>query len=77
MKFPAHSVIKLKSGQELIGDSEIWSVSANLSDDYVVGKFKDLAGRVLPPDHLDRAVQKVFELDRQPTVAEVIRSVCI
>jgi 2-methylcitrate dehydratase PrpD len=77
MKFPAHAVLKLKSGQELTGDSEIWSVSANLSDDYVIGKFKDLAGRVLPADHLDRAVQKVFELDRQPTVAEVVKSVCI
>jgi 2-methylcitrate dehydratase PrpD len=76
MRFPARATIRLRSGETIMGEAEIWSVSSNLSDDYVIGKFKDLASRVLPRGNLDTAVEKTFAIDGHVSVGELVRSVC-
>jgi 2-methylcitrate dehydratase PrpD len=77
MKFPAKADIQLNDGGTVSGEAEIFGVSSRLTDDQLIAKFKDLAGRVLPRDHLNRAVEKVFALDKLENVDEVIRAVCI
>lgn len=77
MRFPANVEIRLKSGDTVSGRSEIWSVTSQLSDEKVIAKFKDLAGRVMPSDHVDRAVEKVFNVDKLESIEELVRSVCL
>jgi 2-methylcitrate dehydratase PrpD len=77
MKFGSHVDIRLRSGEVVSGDAEIWSVSANLSDQQVQDKFRDVAGRVLPGDQVERVIEKVFTIDGRTTVDELVRSACL
>jgi 2-methylcitrate dehydratase PrpD len=77
MRFGSHVEVKLKSGEVVTGDAEIWSISANLSDEQVMDKFRDIAGRVLPRDQVERAIEKVFTIDGNTTVEELVRSCCL
>jgi 2-methylcitrate dehydratase PrpD len=77
MKFGSHVDIRLKSGEVVSGDAEIWSVSANLSDEQLMDKFRDVAGRVLGPDRVQRVIEKVFAIDGRVTIEELVRSVCL
>jgi 2-methylcitrate dehydratase PrpD len=77
MRFASRVAMHLRNGTVLEGESEIWSVSSNLSDEQVIHKFRHLTGRVLPKDHIDRAVDAVFSLDGDSTVDEVVRTLCL
>jgi 2-methylcitrate dehydratase PrpD len=77
MKFGSHVEIRLTSGEVVTGDAEIWSVSANLDDEQVMAKFRDVAGRVLPRDQVENVIEKVFTLDGRTTVDELVRSACL
>jgi 2-methylcitrate dehydratase PrpD len=77
MRFGSHVDIRLKSGEVVSGDAEIWSVSANLSDQQVCDKFRDVAGRVLPADQVERVVDRVFTIDGRATVEELVRAACL
>ncbi len=77
MKFGSHVDIRLKSGKVVSGDAEIWSVSANLSDQQLQDKFRDVAGRVLPGDQVERVIEKVFTIDGRTTLDELVRSACL
>jgi 2-methylcitrate dehydratase PrpD len=77
MTFGSHVEIRLRSGEVLTGDAEIWSVTSKLSDDAVIAKFRDLAGRVLPKDRVETVVEKVFDIDGRTTVEELVRAACL
>jgi 2-methylcitrate dehydratase PrpD len=77
MKFGSHVDIHLRSGKVVSGDAEIWSVSANLSDQQLQDKFRDVAGRVLPREQVERVIDKVFSIDGRTTVDELVRSACL
>jgi 2-methylcitrate dehydratase PrpD len=77
MKFGSHVDIRLKSGETVSGEAEIWSVSANLSDEQLQDKFRDVAGRVLPRDQVERVIDKVYSIDGRTTVDELVRSACL
>ncbi len=74
---PSKAVAKLKNGQTVTGNSEIWSVSSNLTDERVVQKFENLTRRVLPEEKVKTAVQKAFALDGLGGIDELIQAVCL
>jgi 2-methylcitrate dehydratase PrpD len=77
MKFGSHVEVTLRSGETVTSDAEIWSVSSNLSDEDLVQKFRDVAGRVLPRDRVEQVVDKVFTIDGRTTVEELVRAACL
>jgi 2-methylcitrate dehydratase PrpD len=77
MRFGSDVEMKLRSGEVVTGDAEIWSVSANVSDDDVAQKFRDVAGRVLPNDWVGNLIDKVFSIDGRTTVGELVRAACL
>jgi 2-methylcitrate dehydratase PrpD len=77
MKFGSRVEVRLRSGETVTGEAEIWSVSANLSDDDLIQKFRDVAGRVLPRPRLDNLVDKVFSIDGRTTLEELVRAACL
>jgi 2-methylcitrate dehydratase PrpD len=76
MTFGSRVDVLLKSGEVVTGEAEIWSVSANLSDDQVQDKFRDIAGRVLSSDRVERVIDHVFSIDDRTTVVELVNSAC-
>jgi 2-methylcitrate dehydratase PrpD len=77
MSFGSRADIRLTSGEVITGEAEIWSVSANLSDNEVQDKFRDVAGRVLPKDQVEQAIEHVFTIDEGATVDELVASLCV
>jgi 2-methylcitrate dehydratase PrpD len=77
MTLASHVDIQLKSGDVVAGDAEIWSVTSQLSDDAVMDKFRDLAGRVLPREKVERAIDVVFAMDGPTTIDQLIHAVCL
>jgi 2-methylcitrate dehydratase PrpD len=68
--------VLLKSGETARGEAEIWSVTSRLTDQQVIDKFSDLAGRVLPSERVAKTVDLVFELDRLEDLDGLVRTVC-
>jgi 2-methylcitrate dehydratase PrpD len=77
MQFRSHVEVRLRSGEVLTGDAEIWSVQSNLSDQQVMDKFRDVAGRVLPRAKVETVIEKVFDIDGRVTVEELVRAACL
>jgi hypothetical protein len=77
MKFGSHVEVRLRSGEVLAADSEIWSTSANLGDEDVAQKFRDVAGRVLPRDRVETVIDRAFAIERGTSLEELVRAACL
>jgi 2-methylcitrate dehydratase PrpD len=76
MRFGSNVTIRLKSGAEVKGTAEIWSVSSHQTDQQVIDKFIDVAGRVLGPDRVQSVADQVFRIDDSVTLDELVAAVC-
>jgi len=76
MTFESRVEVRLTSGEIVTGEAEIWSVSANLSDSAVEDKFRDVAGRVLSKDRIERAIHEVFRIDEAENLDSLLAAVC-
>lgn len=76
-KFQARVAVTLTSGRTLTEEVDVFPAGSQMTDEQVAAKFRDVAGRVLPPDRVAGTIDKVVSIDRQTTVSELIQSVCL
>jgi hypothetical protein len=68
---------QLRSGEILTETVDIWDRSANLADEDVQRKFRDIAGRVLPAAQVEQVIALVSDCDRLDTVEPLVAAACL
>jgi 2-methylcitrate dehydratase PrpD len=74
-RFEARVEVKLRSGQMLSEEVDVYPEGAQMSDEGVATKFRDVAGRVLPADRVEDALERILRVDRSTTVSELLQAV--
>jgi 2-methylcitrate dehydratase PrpD len=77
MRFEARVECRLRSGEVRTETVDIWDRSANLADEDVQRKFRDVAGRVLPAAQVERVIALVSDCDRLDTVDSLVAAACL
>lgn len=72
LRFPATVVVQDTAGATRAATTDI--AAQEWTDEQVIAKFRNLAGRVLAPRHLDHVIEEAFALDRLPDVHGIVRA---
>jgi 2-methylcitrate dehydratase len=78
-KFRCHVDIRLANGEARSADVDYphGHHLDPMSDNEVMAKFRDLAGRKLPPARIEQAIELVWNLDRAPGIAPIFDALVI